>query len=514
MAEAVEICKLRLFLKLVAQLNDKSQIEPLPDIDFNIRAGNTLVGFATRAEVERSLTMGKPGQVRMLLDEDRATMRRIEEELDKANLALEHFREIQQRDEEKGGQSLRDAKEEYRDRLQDLNAELDRYQAGLHGINPEWPKSVGAWKESHQPFHWFVDFHGIMSSGGFDVIIGNPPYIAASKVRRQYQLIGYETASCSDVYANVLERTSDLLGQDGRSGMIVPLSLTFSGGFQPLRDLLGDRYIANWFSSFARIPAALFSADVRVRNTIHVGRKGQGCATSRSTVLHRWFENARPYLFETLAYAPYSAQYFQGLIPKVNTPALAAAFERCFTQTSKSIESSLSPFPTPHILHFKQTAYNWLNFCLEQPPCYDANGELIPQTKFGSVAFMNERTRDLAFLFLNGKIMFGYWCMLGDDFDLTRWMFTTFPIDFSVLADCEDLLRMTEDLDKLMRANTSFKLNAGKRVGNYNLAKCRSVTDRSDAIFAEHLGLTDVWDDIELLYTQIVKTDFAMDDDV
>jgi len=54
MEEAVEICKLRLFLKLAAQVEpDEADanlgIEPLPDIDFNIRAGNTLVGYATRA---------------------------------------------------------------------------------------------------------------------------------------------------------------------------------------------------------------------------------------------------------------------------------------------------------------------------------------------------------------------------------------------------------------------------------------------------------------------------------
>ncbi len=46
MEEAVEICKLRLFLKLVAQVETPARLEPLPDIDFNIRAGNTLVGYA------------------------------------------------------------------------------------------------------------------------------------------------------------------------------------------------------------------------------------------------------------------------------------------------------------------------------------------------------------------------------------------------------------------------------------------------------------------------------------
>ena len=41
MEEAVEICKLRLFLKLAAQADTVDKLEPLPDIDFNIRAGNT-----------------------------------------------------------------------------------------------------------------------------------------------------------------------------------------------------------------------------------------------------------------------------------------------------------------------------------------------------------------------------------------------------------------------------------------------------------------------------------------
>lgn len=61
MEEAVEICKLRLFLKLAAQVDPDPNkpnfgIEPLPDIDFNIRAGNTLVGFARYEDVKGAIT--------------------------------------------------------------------------------------------------------------------------------------------------------------------------------------------------------------------------------------------------------------------------------------------------------------------------------------------------------------------------------------------------------------------------------------------------------------------------
>src|SRR5208283_4623517 len=60
MEEAAEICKLRLFLKLAAQVEPDTAshnlgIEPLPDIDFNIRAGNTLVGYVNYGEVKRAL---------------------------------------------------------------------------------------------------------------------------------------------------------------------------------------------------------------------------------------------------------------------------------------------------------------------------------------------------------------------------------------------------------------------------------------------------------------------------
>ncbi|WP_313696096.1 Eco57I restriction-modification methylase domain-containing protein [Halorarum halobium] len=42
---AVEICKLRLWLSMVADIEDEpSEVEPLPNIDFNVRQGNSLIG--------------------------------------------------------------------------------------------------------------------------------------------------------------------------------------------------------------------------------------------------------------------------------------------------------------------------------------------------------------------------------------------------------------------------------------------------------------------------------------
>jgi len=45
MEEATEIARLRLFLALVASAQAEDQLEPLPNIDFNILAGNSLIGL-------------------------------------------------------------------------------------------------------------------------------------------------------------------------------------------------------------------------------------------------------------------------------------------------------------------------------------------------------------------------------------------------------------------------------------------------------------------------------------
>ena len=145
MEEAVEICKLRLFLKLVAQLETYDQIEPLPDIDFNVRAGNTLVGFTSLDAVRRAMTITPDGkQFRALDDEQRNTLERIEEDAEIASRAFDQFREQQTA---LGGEVTAGDKAALRSRLDGLREELDRYLADEYGITVKdlpslWPLAV------------------------------------------------------------------------------------------------------------------------------------------------------------------------------------------------------------------------------------------------------------------------------------------------------------------------------------------------------------------------------------
>ena len=139
MEEAVEICKLRLFLKLVAQVESVDQLEPLPDVDFNIRPGNTLVGFATLDDVKRSLERkhsatetikAMPG----FKESDQ--VRRIVEDAEIVDRAFRKFHEMQTQ-QGMDGRLFSAAKQELRQRLDTLVQQLDRYLAGEYGIEAD-----------------------------------------------------------------------------------------------------------------------------------------------------------------------------------------------------------------------------------------------------------------------------------------------------------------------------------------------------------------------------------------
>ncbi len=141
MEEAVEICKLRLFLKLVAQVEPDSGkenfgIEPLPDIDFNIRAGNTLVGYATADEVRRVFKEDSQWKQATSFRLERLSAR-INGLKSRLNWLIGAFKQFRRMQTDKGmdAKDFSGAKQNLRNRLKALEDELNRHLAGEYGVN-------------------------------------------------------------------------------------------------------------------------------------------------------------------------------------------------------------------------------------------------------------------------------------------------------------------------------------------------------------------------------------------
>jgi len=98
------------------------------------------------------------------------------------------------------------------------------------------------------PFDWATEFPQIMGSGGFDAVIGNPPYIRIQNLKEfaptevEFYKGRYRAASKGnyDIYVVFVERGLSLLNPQGRLGFILPHKFMNAQYGEPLRGLLSE----------------------------------------------------------------------------------------------------------------------------------------------------------------------------------------------------------------------------------------------------------------------------------
>ena len=181
MEEAAEIAKLRLFLAMVSSVRRVEDLEPLPNIDFNILAGNSLVGLTRVDEQEFS------GKQHGLFAKPFSTL------LVEKNRLMDSYRNAT--DMGLKGASLRELRDEIDAQILETNETLndllvDNFLSlGVKYEQATWDdnkKALGkpvkrvvsrADIAAQTPFHWgYVFDHIIHKRGGFDIVLANPPW--------------------------------------------------------------------------------------------------------------------------------------------------------------------------------------------------------------------------------------------------------------------------------------------------------------------------------------------------
>jgi hypothetical protein len=181
MEEAAEIAKLRLFLAMVSSVRRVEDLEPLPNIDFNILAGNSLVGLTRVDEQEFS------GKQHGLFAKPFSTL------LVEKNRLMGSYRNATEMGLK--GASLRDLRDEIDAQILETNETLndllvDNFLSlGVKYEQATWDdkkKALGkptkrvvsrADIAAQTPFHWGYVFDDIIHKrGGFDIVLANPPW--------------------------------------------------------------------------------------------------------------------------------------------------------------------------------------------------------------------------------------------------------------------------------------------------------------------------------------------------
>ncbi|MBP6871652.1 MAG: Eco57I restriction-modification methylase domain-containing protein [Bacteroidales bacterium] len=481
MNEAVEIAKLRLFLKLMATVDpdykkDNLGLEPLPDVDFNIRCGNTLVGFATGDELKKGLDYTFDGAI---------VRPQIEEKCEVVAKAFKRYKEIQlnQGDDYEG---FKEAKEEHNKRLKELNKQLNEL---LHmqysGTKYE------EWLKSYQPFHWFAEYYEIIEENkGFAVIIGNPPYVEYSEVNKTYELKDYKTIECGNLHAYCLERSLSLKKAEGYLGFILPLALISTPRMESAIKMLKSS-CDSYFSSFECRPAKLFEgADIRL-SIIILKKKAEQKSNFKSTRLIKFLTSQRNSLFQSLYYTdlrlitqPYN------LIPKTSNSTELDIYNKLFT-VKKRISSFISDSVTNFKLFYSYGFRYWAKVLIT--PTYFEGENAQKSTGEKELCILQGKNRTLIGSAMSSSLFYWYYVVTSDAHNFTKHIIYNFPINELTDSKLDDVFYLyQEDLEvNSILKTASYKSTGTINYREYYVKKSKPIIDQIDQLLAVHYGFTE-----------------------
>lgn len=502
MDEAVEICKLRLFLKLASQLERADQIEPLPDIDFNIRAGNTLIGYTSIADVRRAT------EASGFDFEDRAG--KIEAAAQDLDAAFRLFREQQTA---LHGAVGADHKTELRNRLAALEAQLDRFLGSDYGIDAgddlAATASLAAWKESHKPFHWLIEFYGIINGGGFDVLVGNPPYIEVTKIKSYKLLPGsYETLSCGNLYAPFMERAYELARPVGWLSLIVPLSLVSTARTNDLRAYASK--FTSWISSYDMRPGSLFEG-VAQRLSILISQK---ISNEQGSIFvgdyRRWKSTERPALMPNTTYTVVTPASPEAIISKFSTPSESAIRLKIEGPRLEIFKSGTdNPFLVHRIVRYFVKALSFT------PKFIDPTGAAGKSDDYKEFKFQKAHQQSIIAL-LNSSLFYWFWRTTSDGFHCGYADVYSMP--YIAIHDAQKVAKIASLNTELMTqmAETSVEKSITTKAGKivyqeFSSGKVKHILDKIDAVLAEHYGFSD--EELDFIINYDIKFRMGADED-
>ena len=174
---AVNIAMLRMWLSLAIDYEGDSP-PPLPNLDFKVVRGDSLLGPDPSAGVEVQIGLGRD---------------------------VEQIHRLGERKAEYMRASAGQEKERLRGEIQTLEEQVKT--------------ELGDGAVSEESVDWRLQFAEVFASGGFDIALANPPYIQLQadqgKLRRLYESVGFATfVSTGDIYQLFYERGCQVLRPD------------------------------------------------------------------------------------------------------------------------------------------------------------------------------------------------------------------------------------------------------------------------------------------------------------
>ncbi|MFM6251891.1 MAG: Eco57I restriction-modification methylase domain-containing protein, partial [Dolichospermum sp.] len=365
------------------------------------------------------------------------------------------------------------------------------YLAREYGIDVQKKQELEKWKLSHRPFHWFVEFYGIISRGGFDVIIGNPPYVEYSKVKKDYEIKGYQTEKCGNLYGLTIERSGNIAINKSYLGMIVQLPVVCTDRMISLQAYLMQYSDYLYFANFDDRPGKLFDGLEHIRATIVISQQNFNCQDKKvySTNYIRWYSETRNILFHNISYQNITNYLLKGSIPKINDDLGLSIFNKISNYQKISLNFLKN---SDYIAYLHNAPQYWIRSINFIPYFWNEKEENKISSHLKTIYLKTELDSLTVVAILNSSLFYWWFIILSNCRDLTTREINNFPVGLDKMStDMKNqLIILTDKLMKDLQKNSFRKEASYKTTGKviydeYYPKLSKPIIDEIDKILAE-----------------------------
>lgn len=323
----------------------------------------------------------------------------------------------------------------------------------------------------------------------FDCIIGNPPYIE-SKANTYSNFI---TNKCGNLYAHIIERSCNVVKQNGFISFIVPLSFVSTQRMEIARKYLENNSYAVYYSTYADRPGCIFSG-VHQRLVIFFAQMGEGTSTNIYTSKYNyWYKEERENLFNSIEYYP---NKFSGLLPKIGNETEEIIYSK-LKKDNLSINSYItsdSKFP----LYLSTRIGFW-------PKVFNQNR--FSSKEYKTLYTKSEEEQMIILAILNSSTFYFYWVLSSDCWHLTNSTLNSFKVELSKLSNSEriKIIQLSKDLLEDLEKNKKY-IGSKQTEYEYKHKYSKSIIDKIDDNIANIFGLSNIEVEYIKRYTEKYRT--------
>ena len=329
-----------------------------------------------------------------------------------------------------------------------------------------------------------------MSSGGFDVIIGNPPYIVYSPKKVSYTVPEqlFQTYNSKNLYSYVYERSLGLGKPEARVGLIVQGTVLSAERLDSFQNVLLNRG-GLYAIPFPRRPESIFEGvEMPVAIILSFKSSDRVFITSR---VSRFYTEERPTALAILHLVAHSIRRNGHRVAKIGVSLEKSLYSKLEGQ--KMTLEALTINSSKNLMYYQEACRYWVK-CSVGMPFFKRNGKGINPPHGRTLTFISEDAACFAACIANSSLFYWFYSGFSDCEHVNDTLVRGFPIPEGWEKD--DWTGLYGKLSENLEANATAKTIRTKQghVIEYKEMKAllsKRYIDEIDRVLAKYYGFTD-----------------------